>query len=545
MSNGLSGAPRRLSLDEFRGPSGLTLGVEPSILTTHVPPRAAAAEPPLASKSRLPATRDIARVVIVFAAIASIKAAFLLLDSRPAYFLGDSIAYLATTLHDYIPPDRSFLYGKLIGLVIGREHLLERLVVFQVLLSTVSACLIPVLLLKIFRTRFWIAALCGILCAIEPLQLSLERYVLTETVANFVFAIYFGLALSYLRAGRFWILAAAACTGALLLSIRISYFPQVLAFSAVLPLLSPYALRFYGQLASRFRRDRSSAPLRTVAVHLCISVLLLQVLLNAYGRWYGALRNTDASIFPQRGDFLLVAFFPIIQASDCRRPAECAPIFDGLRGDYRSLRMRGCEHFCPGQAIDRIKRMLPDDAKRSKFETRLVLRAVEHRPTAVFGLCLQGFLDFFNRSYFLGCVRSDQGENNPLPAAFVHTLEQTLHVSHPQADEPSLTKTWAGMAIPWFWVVLCSLLVSPVLLIGVPRRDLPIVALCVLSALAFFEGATLTIEYPTARFLISGAWLTLLMAGNALERCIPGVIPGQERSSISGRANYMENVRTD
>ena len=54
------------------------------------------------------------RLLYVFLAILIVKGVFLILDPTPAYFLGDSESYLATSVIHWIPPDRSFLYGLLI-----------------------------------------------------------------------------------------------------------------------------------------------------------------------------------------------------------------------------------------------------------------------------------------------------------------------------------------------------------------------------------------------------------------------------------------------
>lgn len=461
---------------------------------------------------------SLAKFVAALVGIICIKLAFLLLDSHPAYYLGDSQAYIGTALIHYIPPDRSFMYGLLIRAIVVPTHSLELLIVFQVLLSALASGILLVLLVRIFRVRFWIAVSCAVLCAIEPMQLSMERFVLTETAANFLFAVYFALTLVYIRVGSIWTLAAAQAVGILLITVRISFFPQVLVLSVVVPLLSPCAAGIWNSLVERFRYNRPSRrQLRVVALHLFASLLVSQVLLSAYGHLNGRLSHRPPSIFYDRGDFLLTAFLPIIEPADCRNIAGCRSLFDGLKFDYHSTRNRMIEHFANGEVIGRVHTLYPDPTVANGFESRIVIRAMERNPIAVGRLLWTGFSEFWDHDYFLSRLKWDQGIGRPLPSDFVDVLHG-LGVADPRGGEPSLTKTWAQDALPWYCFVLCALLCSPLLFLSAKRIDFAVLILCVLSAYAFFEGATLAVEYPTARFLTSAAWLTLLMLGIATER---------------------------
>src|SRR5262249_22581654 len=118
-----------------------------------------------------------------------IKAAFLAVDPRPSYFFGDSIAYLATATIKYIPPDRSFLYGLFIRKTAYQWPSLQAFIWMQVVFSAFAAWLLSFVLAKVFSVRNVLAAMAGILCAIEPLQLLAERYILTECCVNFLFAV--------------------------------------------------------------------------------------------------------------------------------------------------------------------------------------------------------------------------------------------------------------------------------------------------------------------------------------------------------------------
>src|SRR5580700_337807 len=119
----------------------------------------------------------------LLAALIALKFGLALIDGRPSVFMGDSGAYLYTALHGYIPHDRGFVYGLLLRPLAVWPHSLRFLVFAQATMSAISAWLIALLLTGAFAVPLRWAALRSFLCAIEPLQLILERNVLTESIA--------------------------------------------------------------------------------------------------------------------------------------------------------------------------------------------------------------------------------------------------------------------------------------------------------------------------------------------------------------------------
>ena len=96
------------------------------------------------------------QLLLIFIAVVIIKAACFALDPRPAFFFGDSAAYLSTAISDTIPFDRSFTYGFFFRPLVSAHSLLPVLLV-QCLFSTVASCL-----LRYFEVRFSTAAVCAL-----------------------------------------------------------------------------------------------------------------------------------------------------------------------------------------------------------------------------------------------------------------------------------------------------------------------------------------------------------------------------------------------
>jgi hypothetical protein len=92
-------------------------------------------------------------------------------------------------------------------------------------------------------------------------------------------------------------------------------------------------------------------------------------------------------------------------------------------------------------------------------------------------------------------------------------LQHLYGVSDTTPYQMSLTKRWHLSAVPWYWLILCSLILSPLVFLVRPAMDRPPLILCTTAALLFLSGVTVTIDRPTPRFLTSAAWIVLLLLG--------------------------------
>jgi len=229
------------------------------------------------------------RLVFLLIAVLAIKAIFLALDAQPLFHFADSAVYLATAIGKWIPPDRGFVYGLLLRPIAVWPRSLTPIVVMQAVLSGMASWLVAVCLARYFATKFVIAALCSLACAVEPLQLVAERQVLTESVATFVFAVFLLAGFSYLKTSGVSTLALVQILGVLLVSIRVTFLPIVLVMSAVLPVLSRRAISFW-RSARRFGINWING-LRFVLMPLLVSIVLSQTLLFGYRHLYGELLN--------------------------------------------------------------------------------------------------------------------------------------------------------------------------------------------------------------------------------------------------------------
>src|SRR5215475_9955910 len=136
--------------------------------------------------------------------VLAIKLLLLWLDPTPKLFMGDSWSYISTALTGWIPWDRSYFYGYLIRWLAVWPHSFAPLLVVQTLASGATAIVFALICSRFFEMSANLSFLFGLLCALDPLQLVWERYVMTETFSLLVYALVLYWSLAYLRARRLW-----------------------------------------------------------------------------------------------------------------------------------------------------------------------------------------------------------------------------------------------------------------------------------------------------------------------------------------------------
>ncbi|MGI9073194.1 MAG: hypothetical protein ACR2JB_18215 [Bryobacteraceae bacterium] len=400
------------------------------------------------------------RLLFLLIGLWAVKAIFLALDSEPSFHFRESAVYLATAIGKWIPPDHSFVYGLLLRPVALWPRSLAPILIMQAALSGIASWLIGVCLVRYFATGFMVAALCSFACAIEPLQLRAERYVLTESVATFVFAVFLVAIFSYLKTSSLSLLALIQILAVLLVTLRVNFVPAAWIASFFIPLASRRAISFWRSSRQSIRRGTGQvkwiSAVRFVVLPLLFSILLSQSLLFGYRRLYSELLRQPAA-YPNR------ASVPV--------SAEVAPrnFFDLLK----RAGFRYAEYF----DADRLRRSLQLDEGQ--------------------------FVDAL------------PGETQAIKVAFGIDVTKQSSTSLTGLRSAPLTKRWQERSVMWCWfVILLPLFYLLYLAMNWRRIRVPhiIVGLCGLILL--LEGV-MPVESPNPRYLTTLAWLDFLMIGSA------------------------------
>jgi hypothetical protein len=433
--------------------------------------------------------------------------AFYIADPYPSFHFGDSGAYLATALVKWIPPDRSFTYGFMLRPLVLRTHSLDAVVAVQILASAAASLVIGILLLRYFRAKPAIAAAFAFLAAIEPIQLMSERFVMTEALATFVFALYVWAALSFVVSRRITELIVVQILGVICVSLRYSFLPLVLLLSVIVPMLMLY---------KRPRRNWKPALIR-----LAVAVLASQALLAGYRHLYGHLAHTKPAYLSRDGDFLAADMAPIVTPRDFPLAAERGRLFQKIKIPLNDIANRRLHRWVEGGLCQAILQIANgDEDLANSLASRTALRAMKRDPVGVLRLGFITYRDFLRRKSMIWGLKLDEGHFVGPTENDIKMIRDWFGVDALDRKYESVTKKWHGVAAPW-----CSLIVLIPWLYALEmfwhRRA---VSACdwilLVSALSLLASAIVPVEIANPRYLVPLPWLAVLILGAMTTRCL-------------------------
>lgn len=478
------------------------------------------------------------RLVLLLFVIGGIKLTFFFLDPVPKFFFGDSSCYIYCALTGWIPEDRSFSYGYMIGPLIEWSDSLVPLLLVQLAASAGSAFLLGLTLERCFSVRRSVAWAAAILCSVEPIQLLYERYVMTETVSLFLFAVYVLAAFEYVRRQRGVVLVVLQILGALVVSLRLSYLPVVVLNALLLPLLGAY---------QRARRDApgNQAELHVahpawkrprfrlwVVFHLAISVLVTVALHSGLKALYSDLTGRPPGYHASEGFFLLATWAPIVAPEDFPLPEARSVIFDNPRFDLKDRHLRTEQLFEHDGLCWRIRFALEayeaedDDMEKNGVANEMArstaMNVLRRDPMGVVRLSLQSLADYFDVGLIRKVIENDLAMDEPQVARYREFVRDTAEAVpgplNPDEQPLTLLKGYYRAMLPWYWLLFAIPLVSAgalVLTQGFER--LLAVELFMLTAVCVSVAGFLSV-LPIVRYLHPVAWLAFYPLALVVDR---------------------------
>ena len=231
----------------------------------------------------------------------ALKLLLFAIDPLPKFVMGDSGSYIWTALTGWIPEDRSYFYGYVIRWTSVWPESLTGLLAFQIFLSAITCILLAAICRFIFKLPARWSYLFGFLCAVDPLQLLYERYVMTETISLCLYAFVIYYSFLYFRDRRLRDLTLVQVFSVFLIGFRISFLLLVEVNAVILPLIA-----FTPEVLKRLRgRSTEGASrwsvFRVCSGHLFLSVVLMLVLHDGYKRANGWVSHRGSRpMFTQR-----------------------------------------------------------------------------------------------------------------------------------------------------------------------------------------------------------------------------------------------------
>jgi hypothetical protein len=344
--------------------------------------------------------------VLVFA----IKLLLLWLDPTPQLYMGDSASYLWTALTGWIPADRSYFYGYLVRWLAVWPHSFAPLLIVQALASGVTAIVFALICGRFFEISKSISFVFGLLCALDPLQLLWERYVMTETFSLFVYALVVYWSLAYLRDRRLWQLVVVQALSVLLIGFRMSYLLVVLACAILLPLIA-FARCALPVLHNR-SESRVSEPsaLTTGLTHVMASIAVVFVMHGAYKCVNGLLTKREPAYLYSAGTHLVAVWAPALEPSDAMDLRFRDLIANGDQFKIHDLSLRNAQHFGKGFLIDRWTKIEKNRGRRERIARETAMNALHRRPLQIAELAVRTYLGYWSVGSIQRCAREDLGD---------------------------------------------------------------------------------------------------------------------------------------
>lgn len=458
--------------------------------------------------------------------ILCLKFIFFGIDPQPQMFMGDSGSYLWTAVSGWIPPDRSFLYGFVIRWVSFATHSLDSLLVLQVFVSAGTAILLAYICrqLLFLGERFSYGA--GVLCAIDPLQMVWERYLMTETISLFLYALLLLFSLAYLQRRNLWLLLLVQILAVATISFRISYLLVVDATTVALPVVA-----FLPLLGARLLNQSRVRAARTLGAHLLFSIVLMLGLHFAYKQVNGYLAGRPPAYLYSSGLSILATWAPVLKPVDSPDPRLARIISQGDEFHLKDARLRNSQLYSHDYLVDRWKNAAPDLALADRVAKQTALEALLHRPISILILGGRTFLGYFDPLRIHQQALSDLG-NGEWPTPDEEKLAGRLRLVPPpphEARSHTILQGYFLAAQPYYYVVaLCPFLYGALLLFVRQTH----VLLIFLHASIFLGTNSVLAVTPSVRYLQPLSLLTVLFLALLGNYLLQRPTPARSRTTL-------------
>lgn len=439
-----------------------------------------------------------------------VKFAVLLVDPHPSFHFGDSAAYLATAVLGWIPPDRSFSYGFMLRPLALLSHSLIPVVIVQVLLSAIASTVAGIILMRYFRVSRTAAACFSVLCAIEPLQLMVERFIMAESMMTFGFALFVLASLEFLETGALlWIILSQA-TGVVLFSLRFSFLPMIFVTSTALPLLA--------------RRSRKRKQAQLLLVRLAVAIGVSQGLLYGYQLLYGTLAHTEPAYLSRDGEFLVADVAPLVTPQDFPITRKSAEVFKLTMIPLGDIHFRRFHRWLPGGICNAILQVSNgDETVANRLSRDTAIRAIRRNPFGTVGLMAHTYLDFLNYKSMDWALKLDAGHFRSATTQDAQMIKSWFGIDASDRQFNSATKRWEGCAVPWCWIIVTLPAIYAVE-IGVHwRKALRADVLLLIMAFVILLTASGPVEMANPRYLVPLPWLCIVIMGAMYSRFSGGM----------------------
>jgi hypothetical protein len=440
--------------------------------------------------------------------IFALKFLLFAIDPLPKLYMGDSGSYIWTALSGWIPPDRSFFYGYVIRWTAVWTGSLTWLVFLQVCLSAITCILFSSITRVIFELPERWSYVFGLLCAIDPLQLLYERYVMTEAISLCLYAFVIYHSFLYLRDHRLRDLVIVQAVSVLLIGFRVSFLLLVQINTIILPLIA-FAPDVLKEIRRRPTEGASrTSPARVSAAHLLLSVTLMFLLHAGYKRANGWLSHRQPDYLYSTGATLLAAWAPVLKPEDASDPGLADLIRKGEEFGLTDPALRDTQRFAPGGLMGRLSKVV-GRRKADELAKKTALHALWRDPLGVFAVGCRTYAGYWNVTAMRKSAEADFSFGNPPGDDLIELLASRFHLSYAKGVTTKSAIQWYYvMAWPYYFLILLAPLLAA---FATTLRSVRSCAFLLFVHISIMMAMAMTFGSDSIRYLQPISFMTLLV----------------------------------
>lgn len=442
---------------------------------------------------------SLRNVAVLFAAMLAAKLALLAFDPTVRLFFGDSASYIHSALTGWVPPDRSYLYGRLFLATAMTVHSMLALALVQSLFGAITATLLFGILRANFSAPLPLAAALALLYCVAPEQLFYERMVMAESAGTLCLAIMLSAGFAYVKRPHWLWPILWAGAGILAVAFRLSDLPVVLGF-AILPVLA-HAIG-----------GTPGFPARKLLAHLVVALAATAAFHDGYRHWYGFMHDSRPDYIADTGYFRLGLVAPLVTRDEVVRAGLPADLLDHVGPSLRDPRMREAQVWDSNGLIALIR-----DAKQgygNRAARKLSSYAVRGDPFGILRMSWSTVRDYFNPQVVRGRILDDVG-SRPAGADLTDKLRACCAYDTRVLEESANPiARYFQASTPWLTACYFGLLpLAIVMLMAQWRRERSSALLLAATSTGMVAAQTLFSHIVSFRYLHPFPLMVLLCVG--------------------------------
>ena len=447
-------------------------------------------------------------LIVMALCILAVKLIVFATDSTPIFFLGDSSFYIQSALTDLLTPaSRSYYYGRIIAFTSVSSGSLNSLLLAQLLAGTLSCLVLAKTLTDHCGASNSLAYALSLLCAVEPLQLFMERNVMAESFSLMFFSIYVYFLVAFLKLGRARHLFFCALSGYAAVKFRTALTPLyfvglalVVSFFTVSRWRELRQMKLVNPSINRFLRSSWAA----------LFIMALLPILFGAGKLIDS-RLGRGDLEGDTGYFLIAAWAPLLASNNMpfgpdwsRRVAPICELDD--------FRKRNAQRWWEGCLVAEIMEEY-GKGRGNAYAKKAAMYLLAHDPIGIATISTETYLDYWRVRKVKRALKRHRGLGRPLPESFRRTL--ATHFDYQAAArqrDDLMTGEYLSNSLAWYrMLVLSPLFMLLSLSIKILRKPIPMLLGAMFIAHLIFITSVST--QMSIRYLHPLAWMLTLIAG--------------------------------